>query len=269
MKGKSTPPSVARQTKNAFLHWYKWYPRDFAASEEAAALTLAEEGAVRRLFDHQWIHGSIPAELDQLANLCRVSSAEMAMLWKRAGIFFVQTKNPARLSNARLQREYESAIKGKKLLSSAGRRGAARRWGGYEGANGADKASASDSKRLRKPDADADAKTENPLKGAGMLVFSKVRNARVAVRTPNGTTYHLPPEFLKGLDDVTRRTIEAVGGGGVVASADGHELRVLRSQFADIYRAAIAEGEAKGKERSTDHESAVQAEVHVTAEDRR
>jgi hypothetical protein len=50
------------QTTPAFLAWYKWFPRDFSASEEAANLTLAEEGAVRRLLDHQCVQASIPAD---------------------------------------------------------------------------------------------------------------------------------------------------------------------------------------------------------------
>lgn len=233
------------QTKPAFLPWYKWYPRDFSASEEAAALTLAEEGAVRRLLDHQWIQGSIPADMEQLADLCRVSAKQMAKLWQRAGRFFAPTDAPSRLCNAGLKSQYESVVQEKELLSAAGHRGAQARWGRHDAPKREAKTSASHGRGRRKAEAEAEA--EKPSRGVGMFIFSELRKARACDLTPNGPRYHLPREYIESLGEATRRAIEGVGGPHIIASAEDDKLPVLRAHFADMYVAAVAAGGATEK----------------------
>lgn len=237
--GRSKPDArMTRPAKPAFLPWYKWFPRDFSGSEEAAGLSLAEEGAVRRLLDHQWTQGSIPADVEQLAQLCRVTQKEMEKLWKRVGRFFTSTADPARLHNARLAREYESAMQQKAVLSVAGQRGAEVRWGGHNAANGEGMTASYGSARRRKADTDADARGRKSLRGMGMIVFGELRKARVGTHAPSGMRYHIPPDYLEGLDAPTSRAIEGIGGAHVIASAEDDRLPFLRAQFADMYVAA-------------------------------
>lgn len=85
---------------------YPWYPRDFAADEPVQLMSLAEEGAYRRLLDHQWLHGSVPGEPAQLAAICKnVSVREMRKMWpKIAGCFEQLPGLPVRLRNRKLER---------------------------------------------------------------------------------------------------------------------------------------------------------------------
>ena len=41
---------------------FQWYPKDILSSVRVAEMSLAEEGAYRRLIDFCWLNGSIPAD---------------------------------------------------------------------------------------------------------------------------------------------------------------------------------------------------------------
>ena len=41
---------------------FQWYPKDILSSARVAEMSLAEEGAYRRLIDFCWLNGSIPAD---------------------------------------------------------------------------------------------------------------------------------------------------------------------------------------------------------------
>lgn len=241
---------MASHPKLPYLPWYKWFPRDFAGSEDAAGLTLSEEGAVRRLLDHQWVKGSIPADVGDLANLCRVPVAEMESIWKRISRFFVPIDEPGRLRNERLQRQFASVIEEKALLSAAGSLGAAVRWGGHREGKAEPMAPRVRGYSRSKADTDADANPETPTKGRGMVVFAKLRKARVGTTTPMGIRYHLPPAYLNELDEPTRKTIEAVGGAHIIASTEDDRLPILRAQFAEMYVAICAASPGPGTEQA-------------------
>lgn len=85
---------------------YPWYPRDFAADEPVQLMTLAEEGAYRRLLDHQWLHGSVPGEVEQLARICKnVPVKEMRKMWPSIESCFEKMRGlPVRLQNRKLER---------------------------------------------------------------------------------------------------------------------------------------------------------------------
>jgi uncharacterized protein YdaU (DUF1376 family) len=109
---------------------YPWYPRDFMADEPVMLMTLEQEGAYRRLLDHQWLHGSIPVDLKQLAVICKgVTASKMKALW--AGIaecFVVVPDDDARLVNERLERVREEYVKFRTGKSEAGSKGNEVRW---------------------------------------------------------------------------------------------------------------------------------------------
>ena len=107
---------------------YLWYPRDFAADEHVVMMTLAQEGAYRRLLDHQWLHGSIPAALPDLAKLCKnESAAAMKRLWQGVQPCFSPLPgNPARLANPKMERVRTEAAEYRESQRRAGRLGGLR-----------------------------------------------------------------------------------------------------------------------------------------------
>ena len=104
---------------------YLWYPRDFAADEHVVMMTLAQEGAYRRLLDHQWLHGSIPAALADLAKLCKGQSVPaMRKLWEGVEPCFVPlVSDPGRLVNPKLERIRQEAAEYRANQQRAGRLG--------------------------------------------------------------------------------------------------------------------------------------------------
>lgn len=83
---------------------YPWYAKEALSSTTIMLMTLAEEGAYRRLLDIQWEDGSIPDDIETLARLLRTNTKEVAKIWARVGPCFVQEAgNPGRLVNARLE----------------------------------------------------------------------------------------------------------------------------------------------------------------------
>lgn len=122
--------------------YYPWFPRDFLADEVVLPMSLAEEGAYRRLLDHQWLHGSIPADLDAQRGICKnVTPREMKKIWARVSICFVEmSDDPSRLYNRRLQRQREEVQRVSEKMSKKGKDGAAKRWAAHGAGNGAGKA---------------------------------------------------------------------------------------------------------------------------------
>lgn len=117
---------------------YQWYPRDFAADEPVILMTLEEEGAYRRLLDHQWLHGSIPDDIKALATICKgVSVARMKSIWAAVGPCFMPADQPGRLVNQRLERARVDLDEFREDRRINGKLGADRRWGkGQSGSQG-------------------------------------------------------------------------------------------------------------------------------------
>jgi uncharacterized protein YdaU (DUF1376 family) len=121
---------------------YQWYPRDFAADEPVILMSLEEEGAYRRLLDHQWSHGSVPADISQIAIICKNAPvARMRRMWGAiARCFEPLDGDPERLVNRRLERVRQEAERFRDTRSESGRLGAEKRWGKQggddSGANG-------------------------------------------------------------------------------------------------------------------------------------
>ncbi len=110
---------------------YQWYPRDFEADEPVKLMTLEAEGAYRRLLDHQWLHGSIPSEIREIAQLCKNTPvARMKRLWLAiAPCFRSVDGDETRLQNAKLERIRAESEEYRKKQSAKGKAGAQARWG--------------------------------------------------------------------------------------------------------------------------------------------
>ncbi len=81
---------------------YLWYPRDFDMDEEVRLMTYEEEGIYRRLLDHQWFHGGIPADVKQIARLVpKVSLGRFQKCWPSMAAKF--SAQDGRLVNLKLE----------------------------------------------------------------------------------------------------------------------------------------------------------------------
>lgn len=108
---------------------YQWYPKDHRSDERVELMDLEQEGALRRLLDHQWMNGSIPADPDDLASLLRVDRERFDRIWKRVGPCFESVDgDPSRLANARMERERAARDEFIENRRAAGSKGAAERW---------------------------------------------------------------------------------------------------------------------------------------------
>jgi uncharacterized protein YdaU (DUF1376 family) len=110
---------------------YPWYPGDFQRDEPVQLMSLEEEGAYRRLLDNQWMHGSIPADVAQLARICKnVPAAKMRKLWAAIAPCFVPYPDIAdRLYNRKLERVRSERQAYLQKKSNAGKLGAEAAWG--------------------------------------------------------------------------------------------------------------------------------------------
>lgn len=109
---------------------FQWYPKDYLSSSIVARMSLAQEGAYRRLLDYQWMDGSVPEAIEGLAALCRVTVNEMRRLWPiMSECFQAHPALPGRLINDRLEKE-RAAQKARKVeRQQSGKKGASTRWG--------------------------------------------------------------------------------------------------------------------------------------------
>jgi uncharacterized protein YdaU (DUF1376 family) len=107
---------------------FQFYVKDYETDENVKLMSLAQEGAFLRLLCHQWLHRSIPTNIDALARICRCSRAEFESLWPGIEPCF-ESVAEGRVTNARLERqrtELDGYLEGQSIRGS---NGAAKRWG--------------------------------------------------------------------------------------------------------------------------------------------
>lgn len=79
---------------------YQRYPRDYLSDENVQLMSMEEEGCYNRLMDYCWIEGSIPADPQLLARLCKgVTPPEIVLRCFKSGVL------DGRLVHARLDIE--------------------------------------------------------------------------------------------------------------------------------------------------------------------
>lgn len=119
-----------RQAERRTAPAYQWYPKDYELDEAVKLMSYEQEGIYRRLLDHQWLNGSLPADPKQIAKLVpKVPAARFLKLWEGIAEKFNGTV-PGRLTNGRLERQRQAAEAYRDGQSDAGKLGAAKRWGG-------------------------------------------------------------------------------------------------------------------------------------------
>jgi uncharacterized protein YdaU (DUF1376 family) len=101
--------------------WYPWYPGDYARA--TAHLTFAEDAAYRRLLDHYYSTGKLPANAEILLRICRaISCDEQTAVAKVAAEFF--REEDGFLVQDRAAAEINKSLYLSGIRSDAGKRGA-------------------------------------------------------------------------------------------------------------------------------------------------
>lgn len=85
---------------------FQWYPKDILASARVQELSLAEEGAYRRLIDFCWLNGSIPADPERCARLIG-KGASICIASAVQTLFTPHPNDPTKLIHDRLEIERE------------------------------------------------------------------------------------------------------------------------------------------------------------------
>lgn len=83
---------------------FQWYPKDILASARVQEMSLAEEGAYRRLLDFCWLNGSIPADEKRVSRLIgKGATVEIAQVCME--MFVPDPQDESRLIHDRLEEE--------------------------------------------------------------------------------------------------------------------------------------------------------------------
>lgn len=112
---------------------YQRYPKDFMSDGVVLRMTFEERGIYNWLLDSCWLEDGIPDDVAEIARICGLSKVKMSKAWARiAPCFIPHPRKPGWLTNTRLEQERESQEEFRQSMSDAGRRGAAKRWGGQK-----------------------------------------------------------------------------------------------------------------------------------------
>ena len=99
---------------------FQFYAADYLADARVAVLTLEQEGAYIRLLAYCWIEGSIPADQDSLAKLCKWCPADAIAVV--AQLFQQSPNDQMRLVHKRLDEEREAQREYREQRSLAGKK---------------------------------------------------------------------------------------------------------------------------------------------------
>ena len=106
---------------------FQWYPKDILSSVRVAEMSLAEEGAYRRLIDFCWLNGSIPADPIRASRVvgkgCTREITEAVL-----PMFTPDPNDPTRLIHDRLEEERRRQEERSVKCSAS----ANARWGGVK-----------------------------------------------------------------------------------------------------------------------------------------
>jgi len=182
---------------------YQWYPRDFEGDELVKLMSLEEEGAYRRLLDHQWLHGSIPDDVRLLGKICKNTPAKrMSQIWRAVAACFVEVE-PRRLQNRKMERVRTLSREHRDRQRAAGKLGAEARWG------------------LRNPDVGSDGDgMATPLAGAMETPMASERPDHGSATADDPPPPQHPVEPLPACPGGGGRPTRLQPGGGAHGEAD-------------------------------------------------
>ena len=102
---------------------FQFYPADFLADENVAAMTLEERGAYITLICHCWTEGSIPSDGKRVARLLHIPSKRLALLWHTLSTCFTEAPENGRLVQPRVERERDKQRERRERNIQAGQMG--------------------------------------------------------------------------------------------------------------------------------------------------
>ncbi len=68
---------MSRRAKRPKSPAYQWYPKDYMTDPDVIAMTLAQEGAYRRLLDVCWLENGLPTDPSILWRLAKADSEQV------------------------------------------------------------------------------------------------------------------------------------------------------------------------------------------------
>lgn len=112
---------------------FQFYPADWLADANIAAMEPAEEGCYIRLLCFDWREDGLPDDMDVLARYCRIDPITFQTYWARLSPCFVaHPKKDGHVTNKRLQLERKEQRRRRRAMSQGGKRGARKRWHGND-----------------------------------------------------------------------------------------------------------------------------------------
>lgn len=105
---------------------FQFYPKEFLTDGNVAGMSLQERGAYITLLCLCWQEGSLPANLDRLANMVGTPKRSFLHFWPAVERCF-KTQGD-RLIHPRLELEREKQASHRQRQSEKGKAGAAARW---------------------------------------------------------------------------------------------------------------------------------------------
>lgn len=104
--------------------WFPMYPRHFLTSRKVKRLNNEEVGIYLKLLLSQWLDGSLPNNMEDLANICGCQESVMTKSWQRLSDCFTEADNGS-LYNEFLEEVREEQRDRYEKRSRAGKAGAA------------------------------------------------------------------------------------------------------------------------------------------------
>lgn len=116
---------VVMSERSKPLPYLRWYVSDYRASRRVQKLTWQERGIYRELLDECWLEGSIPDDVDRLADIAGCPRGVMAEAWANLKPMFVPVEglDGMYLSNRRLEVERSEDDAYRVRMAHAGRKG--------------------------------------------------------------------------------------------------------------------------------------------------
>ncbi len=107
------------------LPYLRWYVSDYRASRRVQRLTWQERGIYRELLDECWVEGSIPDDVDRLAEIAGCPKGVMAEAWTNLKPMFspIDGMDGMYLNSRRLEIERSEDDAFRVRMANAGRKG--------------------------------------------------------------------------------------------------------------------------------------------------
>lgn len=109
-------------SKKEPLAWYPWYILLWRSNRKVQRMNVTERGIYRELLDECWLEGSIPANMEDLAEIAGTDVETMTLAWPAIVTSFVERPD-GRFVNDRITRVLAAQQEAHQRAVDSGRRG--------------------------------------------------------------------------------------------------------------------------------------------------